>query len=204
MEIALGGSTHASSAFTASTSGTALVVNGTINGTLAANSSTTISGSGTVVGAATVSGNLNPGNRPGELNFSSSLAMANSTVTTMEINGTTLGLNYDNIDVGTDLTYDGALTLALGTTFGSSAVFDLFEFGSQTVPLIRISNRKLRQRFPNQPERRVGSDHQQWQRDVVVLANHRRSYPDRHPRTPRRPTRRSWSPHAPPPSPVKL
>ena len=132
MEIALGGSTHASSAFTVSTSGTALVVNGTINGTLAANSSTTISGSGTVVGAATVSGNLNPGNSPGELNFSSSLAMANSTVTTMEINGTTLGLNYDNIDVGTALTYDGALTLAIGATFGSSAVFDLFEFGSQT------------------------------------------------------------------------
>ena len=132
LEIALGGSTHASSAFTVANAGSALIVNGTVNGTLTANASTTISGSGTINGAATINGNLNPGNSPGLLTFGSSLTMSNSTATTMEINGTTLGLGYDSIDTNGALTYDGILTLAIGATFGSSAVFDLFDFGSQT------------------------------------------------------------------------
>ena len=131
LEIASSGSTHASSAVTVSNSGSALVVNGIVNGTLVANASTTISGTGTVSGAATVSGNLNPGNSPGLLTFGSSLALANSSVTTMEIAGTTLGVNYDAIDVGTNLTYDGALTLALASTFGAGTyTFDLFDFAS--------------------------------------------------------------------------
>ena len=133
LNIAVGGSTHGSSAVTVSNSGSALMVDGTINGTLVANASTTLSGSGTVNGAATVSGNLQPGNSPGLLTFNSSLALANTTATTMEINGTTLGLNYDGIDVGTSLTYDGALSLALGQTFGAGIyTFNLFDFGSQS------------------------------------------------------------------------
>jgi PAS domain S-box-containing protein len=133
LEIATGGSTHASSAVTVSNSGSTLIVDGTVNGTLVANASTTLSGNGTVSGAATVSGNLNPGSSPGLLTFGSSLALANTTVTTMEIDGTTLGIDYDAIDVGTSLTYDGALSLALLTTFGAGTyTFDLFESGSQS------------------------------------------------------------------------
>ena len=133
LTIALGGSTHASSAITVSNTGSALVVNGTIGGTLVANASTTISGTGTVTGAATVSGNLNPGSSPGFLTFGNSLALANTTATTMEIAGTTLGIDYDAISVGTGLTYDGALSLALGATFGAgSYTFNLFDFGSQS------------------------------------------------------------------------
>jgi autotransporter-associated beta strand protein len=134
LEIATGGSTHASSAVTISNSGSALVVNGTVNGTLLANTSTTLSGSGTVNGAATVNGNLNAGNGgAGLLTFGSSLAMANTTASTMEINGITVGINYDAIDAAGGLTYDGALTLAIGATFGNGTyTFDLFDFGSQT------------------------------------------------------------------------
>jgi autotransporter-associated beta strand protein len=133
LEIALGGSTHSSSAVTVANSGSALVVDGTVNGTLVAHASTTISGSGTVSGAATVSGNLNPGSSPGLLSFGNSLTLANTTVTTMEINGTTLGVNYDSIGVVNALTYDGALALAIGATFGDGTYsFDLFDFDSQT------------------------------------------------------------------------
>jgi fibronectin-binding autotransporter adhesin len=132
LEVALGGGTAAGSAVTVSNSGSALVVNGTVNGTLVANASTTVSGSGTVVGAATISGNLNPGNSPGELNFTDSLTLTSTTVTTMEINGADLGITYDNIDVGGALSYDGILTLAIGSVFGSNTVFDLFDFGSQS------------------------------------------------------------------------
>jgi autotransporter-associated beta strand protein len=133
LKVALGGSTHASSAVSVANSGSALVVNGTVNGTLVANASTTISGTGTVAGAATINGNLTPGNSPGVLSFSSSLTMSNTTATSMEINGTTLGLDYDNIDTNGALTYDGALTLALGSTFGGGTyTFDLFDLASQT------------------------------------------------------------------------
>jgi fibronectin-binding autotransporter adhesin len=132
LEIGLGGSTHASSGVSVSNSGSALVVNGTVNGTLNANVSTTVSGSGTVVGAATIFGNLTPGNSAGLLNFGSDLTMASTTSTTMEIAGMTIGVGYDSIAAAGALTYDGILTLAIGATFGSDAVFNLFDFGSQS------------------------------------------------------------------------
>ena len=133
LAIASGGSTHASSAVTVSNAGSALVVNGTVNGTLLANASTTLSGTGTVNGAATVNGNLTPGNSGvGLLSFGSSLAMASSTATTMEINGTGLS-NHDSIDINGALTYEGALELAIGATFGNgSYTFDLFDITSQS------------------------------------------------------------------------
>lgn len=133
LAIASSGSTHASSDVTVTNSGSALVVNGTVNGTLVANVSTTLSGSGSVGGAATVSGNLTPGTGAGLLTFGSSLALANTTSTTMEIAGMTIGVNYDAIDVNDSLTYDGMLTLAIGATFGTgSYTFNLFDFASQT------------------------------------------------------------------------
>ena len=71
LEIASSGSTHASSAVTVSNTGTALVVNGTVNGTLVANVSTDRQRHWHGRGAATVSGDLNPGNSPGVLSFDS-------------------------------------------------------------------------------------------------------------------------------------
>ena len=139
--IASGGSTHASSAVTVSNSGSALVVNGTVNGTLLANVSTTISGTGTVSGAATVNGNLNPGdNGTGLLTFGSSLTMADTTLTTVEINGMLLGIDYDAVNAAGALTYDGALALAMGATFGTGTyTFNLFDFGSQTGSLDSVT-----------------------------------------------------------------
>jgi hypothetical protein len=50
----------------------------------------------------------------------------------MEINGAgTRGSDFDAVNVVGLLTYDGALSLSLGTTFGfGSYSFDLFDFGS--------------------------------------------------------------------------
>jgi hypothetical protein len=129
------GTTHASSAVTVNNSGTALVVNGTINGTLTANASTTIRGTGTVAGAAAVSGNLNPGSSPGVLGFGNSLALAGTSVTTMEIAATGMvrGTDYDGINVGTSLGLDGDLLLDIGSIFADGTyIFDLFAVTGST------------------------------------------------------------------------
>jgi hypothetical protein len=92
-------------------------------------------GNGTVTGNTTINGNLQPGASPGVLTMNGTLTLASSATTTMEINGTTRGTQYDGIDMSSNaLTYGGNLTLSLGTTFGEgNYTFDLFNFsGSQT------------------------------------------------------------------------
>lgn len=131
LHIGATGSTHANSAVTVSNSGSALIVNGTINGTLNANSSTTVSGSGTIVGAATISGNLNPGTSPGVLSFSNNLTLSGST-TNLEILGLNRGTDYDGVNVSGVLAYGGILNLAFGTIFGSDEVFNLFDLFTGT------------------------------------------------------------------------
>ena len=129
LQIDTGGSTAAASAATVSGSG-ALIVNGTVNGTLTANASTTISGSGTVAGAATVSGNLNPGSHLGVLSFSSSLALASTSTTTLQIAATGMvrGMDYDGINIGSTLGLNGDLLLDFGTTFAAgNHTFNLFD-----------------------------------------------------------------------------
>lgn len=140
LDIAVGGSTAALSALTVSNSGSALIVNGTVNGALTMNASTTLSGSGTVKGAAIVSGNLNPGNSPGTMTYENTLTMANTTITTMEIDGLAgagvIGghdfINLTGLLSAGVLTYDGALILDFGTTLVAGATFNLFDFASQT------------------------------------------------------------------------
>jgi autotransporter-associated beta strand protein len=140
LNIAAGGSTAALSALTVSNSGSALIVNGTVNGALTMNASTTLSGSGTVKGAAIVSGNLNPGNSPGTMTYENTLTMANTTITTMEIDGLAgagvIGghdfINLTGALAAGVLTYDGALILDFGTTLVAGATFNLFDFASQT------------------------------------------------------------------------
>ena len=125
---------------TVSNPGTALVVNGTINGTLVANVSTVVSGTGSVSGAASVSGALNPGNSPGVLGFESDLTMAGSTATIMEINGAVRGTDYDGIDVGGTLTYDGTLTIDIGAIFApGSYSWNLFDMTSETGTFSTVS-----------------------------------------------------------------
>ena len=105
-----------------------------VTGGFVVGSSQTLRGSGTVVGNTTVNGALQPGNSPGLLGFNDALTLGSTAATTMEINGTGIrGTAYDAVNVGNLLTYDGTLTLTLGTTFAEGSYsFDLFDFGSQT------------------------------------------------------------------------
>jgi fibronectin-binding autotransporter adhesin len=100
-----------------------------VSGGFVVGSSQTLRGSGTVVGNTTINGALQPGSSPGLLSFDDNLTLASSATTTMEINGTDRGTAYDAVAVGGLLTYDGALVLSLGTTFGEGSYsFDLFDF----------------------------------------------------------------------------
>lgn len=120
LEIALGGSTAADSAVTVFNSGSALVVNGTVNGTLLANVSTTLSGAGTISGAATINGVHAPGNSPGIQTFTSGLEYGSTATLNVEFVGNTLslrGTDYDGVDVtGGNLLIDSLATLALFTS----------------------------------------------------------------------------------------
>jgi fibronectin-binding autotransporter adhesin len=104
-----------------------LVVNGAIAGSLTVDSGATLGGSGTIGGEATIAGNLNPGNSPGLLTFSNNLTLASSATTTMEIQGTARGDEYDAVNVTGNLTYGGALVLDFSNPFNQgSYTFDLF------------------------------------------------------------------------------
>jgi autotransporter-associated beta strand protein len=104
-----------------------LVVDGAIAGDLTVDSGATLGGSGTIGGEATIAGNLNPGNSPGLLTFSNNLTLALSATTTMEIQGTARGDEYDAVNVTGNLTYGGALVLDFSNPFNQgSYTFDLF------------------------------------------------------------------------------
>jgi fibronectin-binding autotransporter adhesin len=120
---------------TTTVSAGSLIINGNqsaATGVLNVAANATLGGSGTIGGATTIAGLLAPGNSAGLLTFNSSLALSNSATTVMEINGAgTRGSDFDAVNVVGLLTYDGALSLSLGTTFGfGSYSFDLFDFGS--------------------------------------------------------------------------
>jgi autotransporter-associated beta strand protein len=91
----------------------------------------TIKGSGTYTGAVTVNGTLAPGNSPGVLTFADNLTLVGTT--SMEINGTARGTQYDGINLtGTasnTLTYGGTLTLSFGAPV-EAGTYDLFALGS--------------------------------------------------------------------------
>jgi autotransporter-associated beta strand protein len=113
-----------------------LAVNGNVAGAMTVASGATLQGNGTISGATTVSGNLNPGNSPGLLTFANSLTLESSAITTMEITGTnssgTRGVTYDAVNVGSALTYGGALSLNFDTLFTQDGnyAFNLFDSAS--------------------------------------------------------------------------
>lgn len=102
-------------------------VNGTLGSALTVNSGATLKGNGAISGAATINGVLAPGASPGILSFDSSLTLGGNT--TMEINGTTRGTQYDGINTTGLLTYGGTLTMSFGAPASAGTTFDLFQIG---------------------------------------------------------------------------
>lgn len=131
LEIGTTGSTDAGSAVTVSNSGSELVVNGIINGTLNANVSTTISGSGgTVAGAATINGNLAPGTiaTPGAtLTFGSTLTLGTDSILAFGL-GTTSDL-IDFTTAANNLLGSGnaMLNLTLLSGFSYANTYTIFQ-----------------------------------------------------------------------------
>jgi autotransporter-associated beta strand protein len=106
-----------------------LIVNGTHSagaGAYTVNSGGTLSGTGTISRAVSVNagGTLAPGNSPGILHIGD-LSMANDSTNIFELNGTTVGTQYDQLDVtGTvDLDNNAVLVLSVGY---SAAMGDMF------------------------------------------------------------------------------
>ena len=127
LEIAAGGSLDTTSAVTV-TSG-ALVVNGTVNGTLLANASTTVSGTGTIMGNATIQGIHNPGNSPGIQTYGSNLTYSGgASVVNWELNSNTTSnvanpnAIFDQVLVGGNLDFTDLTTLNLVFTATGSNV----------------------------------------------------------------------------------
>ncbi len=111
-----------------------LLINGSTSSTSLVNVAigATLGGNGTAGAATTVSGNLNPGNSAGLLTFDDSLKLLSTAVTTMEIDGNNRGTTYDAINIATELTYGGTLSLDLGVIFDlGTYTFDLFNLGSE-------------------------------------------------------------------------
>lgn len=116
LNIASGASLAAGSAVSVTNNST-IIVNGTIGGTLNAATGTTVYGSGTVTGAATIAGNHNPGNSPGIQTFDSDLTYSGGSSTVQwELNADAI-LNspvvFDQIIVNGDLDFAGLTTLNL-------------------------------------------------------------------------------------------
>ena len=93
-----------------------------------------LQGSGTVIGNTTIEGSLKPGNSPGLLTFNNDLTLAGASSTVMEFLGAGVrGTDYDAVNVGSLLTYDGSLTLDFGATFAQGSYnFNLFDFTNQS------------------------------------------------------------------------
>jgi hypothetical protein len=74
------------------------------------------------------------------LGFSSDLTLLGTTL--MEIDGLARGVEYDGVDVGGALAYGGTLELAFGnvTAFNDGAVFNLFDFASQSGDFASVSS----------------------------------------------------------------
>lgn len=92
-----------------------LVVNGTLQGSLTANAGSTVMGSGTTAALNLAGGTIAPGNSPGILN-AGNLSLAGGTLA-FELNGTTAGTGYDQINV------TGTVGLSANTDFTLSFGF---------------------------------------------------------------------------------
>ena len=124
LELSGGGSFGGNLVATAGT----LVINGA-NATSAASmtiqSDATLMGSGIISGNATISGTHAPGNSPGVQTFQNDLTYNVGSSVVWELISNTLsgrGTNYDGIDVGGNLIFDGASNIILDFDLAGSSV----------------------------------------------------------------------------------
>ena len=104
-----------------------LLINGSTSSTsiVTVDSVATLGGSGTVGGNTTISGTHSPGNSPGIITHSGNLTYEAGASVLWELvaNATTVrGTDFDGINVGGVLDFNGSTTLNLNFQFGSSAV----------------------------------------------------------------------------------
>jgi predicted outer membrane repeat protein/autotransporter-associated beta strand protein len=102
----------------------------TQTGTVTVNAGGTLSGSGILGGAVTVSGTLNPGNSPGTMSFTEDLTLTGTAITNLEFTGTGLAGEFDVLlgDTGNTLTAGGTLNLVVdGYTAVLNDTFLVFE-----------------------------------------------------------------------------
>ncbi|MGJ8650223.1 MAG: beta strand repeat-containing protein [Opitutaceae bacterium] len=102
----------------------------TQTGTVTVNAGGTLSGSGILGGAITVSGTLSPGNSPGTMSFTEDLTLTGAATTILEFTGTGLAGEFDVLlgDTGNTLTAGGTLNLVVdGYTAVLNDTFLVFE-----------------------------------------------------------------------------
>lgn len=116
--IAAGGSTGADS--TVTLNGTSsLVVNGTVNGALVATTSTSVTGTGSILGNADIRGTHNPGNSPGIQTFGNLAYTGGASTVNWELAENTVSnlanpnAVFDQIAVGGNLDFTDLTTLSL-------------------------------------------------------------------------------------------
>jgi hypothetical protein len=90
------------------------------------------SGSFTGTGTAVFLASLAPGNSPAQVNFAGSAVLGGGTSLNMELGGTTVGTGYDKIDVESQLSIGGGLSVSLINGFHPApwSTFDLLDWGT--------------------------------------------------------------------------
>jgi autotransporter-associated beta strand protein len=125
-------------------SGSEIVVDGTVNGSLFIDQGATLSGSGTIAGSTTVSGVHSPGNSPG-IQTTGNLTYNNAASITWELasNTSTQGnpVAFDQIVVNGNLNFAGSTSLSLVFNLPGSTVdwSDSFWDSNQTWTLFDVS-----------------------------------------------------------------
>lgn len=112
-------------------SGATLDVSGVTGGVYTFAAAQLLKGAGTVKGNSIVNGSLQPGSSPSILSFANNLTLASTTQTTIDLASGTRGVNFDGINVGGALVYNGTLTLSVASAL-LNGTYDIFDFTSRS------------------------------------------------------------------------
>ncbi|HKS22366.1 MAG TPA: hypothetical protein VJZ76_06185 [Thermoanaerobaculia bacterium] len=102
---------------------------GNLAGTISINAGI-LNGTGTITGNVTNGGNFNPGTSPGAVTITGNYTQTSTGILNVELNGTTAGTQYDQVDVSGNVTLDGTLNATLGYTPAAGNTFDVLKIGA--------------------------------------------------------------------------